>query len=762
LLYRGAYRGRGSGLVSALPGRLVGGPVTRTLLSAKSADRSVCVTTCLAVPRLITPVNATPPTLPSPTATPSLDAMPTGLLQTTEMDARNTTPDSNLDGIVNVAEDTDAIAGVTGTGSGVATTATANTYSVTTGLLTDSAVTAAGQTAYHVVLTYTPAGQRCTETVTRVVGYDESGNPITQSQTLKYTYDDQGQLTAVLDITDPNNVQTVESFSVDALGNRTSTGYVSNALNQYTSIPDPNNPGSTLAPTYNARGDLTSDGVFNNSFDAQDRLVQAEAKDHSVNILYSYDASGRLIGRVQQTRWNGDTQTYASSTTQLFAYDGSELVAVTDGRGTVLQRFTWGPGVAGSIGGLLSITDLSDPANPQTYRVVPDASGNTAQLIDAAGKVAGNFTYSAYGVVKSAAGPAAGLVHLLYQQMYTDPDTGVVFFPERDLAPVLGEWMQRDPSGEASDVNLRRYDDGDPINGRDPTGQSSSSAASVAAMAEATTMPGVRKATPAEKRALHALASALRSMANKFYDLAIKLAGKALVPDPMFVSNRRTADDLNRQAANIEGVAESDVARRVDMLNTYMMVYSAMVGNDGPAEAKFKQVESKLLSVLEQEENLVVKKADTELFGVLRGRSLAGITTKETGQIGETIAKRVLGDNGFKDILSLQNGSGNGIDILARSVDGRLHFLEVKASSVGEIGNLSIRQSSMPGFLKDVLTQASTGTGRYKSLSAADQMLAKTYLKEISSGGIIDLSKFSASAVGVDLKNEVLRISPWR
>jgi len=263
-------------------------------------------------------------------------------------------------------------------------------------------------------------------------------------------------------------------------------------------LPDPNNPGSTLAPTYNARGDLTSDGAFNYSFDAQDHLVQAEAKGHSVNILYSYDASGRLIGRVRQTGWNGDTQSYADSTTQLFAYDGSELVAVTDGSGTVLQRFTWGPGVAGSIGGLLSITDLSDPANPQTYRVVPDASGNTAQLIDATGKVAGNFTYSAYGVVKSATDPAAGLVQLLYQQMYTDPDTGVVFFPARAYAPQIGKWIQRDPSGEGSDVDLTRYCNGDPINGRDPTGTVDLTPDEVIAAEKATSLARVPpKPTPA-------------------------------------------------------------------------------------------------------------------------------------------------------------------------------------------------------------------------------------------------------------------------
>ena len=41
----------------------------------------------------------------------------------------------------------------------------------------------------------------------------------------------------------------------------------------------------------------------------------------------------------------------------------------------------------------------------------------------------------------------------------------------RVYAPQIGKWIQRDPSGEGSDVNLTRYCNGDPINGRDPSGE---------------------------------------------------------------------------------------------------------------------------------------------------------------------------------------------------------------------------------------------------------------------------------------------------
>lgn len=147
-----------------------------------------------------------------------------------------------------------------------------------------------------------------------------------------------------------------------------------------------------------------------------------------------------------------------------------------------------------------------------------------------------------------------------------------------------------------------------------------------------------------------------------------------------------------------------------------------------------------------------------DLFASLRGKNLAKLSNKEVGEIGEDVARRLLGENGFSNIISVQNRSRNGIDIVAHASDGRLVFFEVKSSSVGQIGNLSTRQQSMTSFIEDVLGQASTGTGRYRHLDAAAQDTARKLLREFRR----DPLNVSGNAVGVDLLNEIIRISPWR
>ena len=101
------------------------------------------------------------------------------------------------------------------------------TYYDDTGLLHTLTITAGSVTTYQATLTYTSSGQRDTETITRITGYNTDGTAITSTQTLKYIYDNtnEAQLTAVEDITNPAAPQTLESFALDSLGNRTSTGY---------------------------------------------------------------------------------------------------------------------------------------------------------------------------------------------------------------------------------------------------------------------------------------------------------------------------------------------------------------------------------------------------------------------------------------------------------------------------------------------------------------------------------------------------------
>ena len=146
-----------------------------------------------------------------------------------------------------------------------------------------------------------------------------------------------------------------------------------------------------------------------------------------------------------------------------------------------------------------------------------------------------------------------------------------------------------------------------------------------------------------------------------------------------------------------------------------------------------------------------------DVFAGARGRDLSKLTNKEIGDLGEGVAQKFLQDNKYTDIFAVQNKSGNGIDIVARTPDGRLAFFEVKTSSVGKVGELSARQANMTDFVRDILRQASTGTGRYKGLDVATQNRAAQMLREFNAAP----QNASGTVVGVDLLNEIIRVSPW-
>jgi filamentous hemagglutinin len=119
-----------------------------------------------------------------------------------------------------------------------------------------------------------------------------------------------------------------------------------------------------------------------------------------------------------------------------------------------------------------------------------------------------------------------------------------------------------------------------------------------------------------------------------------------------------------------------------------------------------------------------------------------------------------LAKNNHTDIISIQNASGNGIDIISRAPDGRLVFTEVKTTGVGTVGNLSKRQQDPVAFVDDILTKVATGDSRYKNMSAAEKANAIKFLDELDD--LPTRSEMTSYAVGVDLQEKVIRISPWR
>ncbi|KAF1026829.1 MAG: hypothetical protein GAK29_01024 [Acinetobacter bereziniae] len=140
--------------------------------------------------------------------------------------------------------------------------------------------------------------------------------------------------------------------------------------------------------------------------------------------------------------------------------------------------------------------------------------------------------------------------------------------------------------------------------------------------------------------------------------------------------------------------------------------------------------------------------------------NLKSWSRQKIGDTGEIIAVQMVKGSGYTDVISIQNRAGNGIDIIAKSPQGNYTYMEVKTSAVGNIGPLTKgRQDDMNFFLKDVLANASNGTGRYTNLDLKIRDQAKTMYAEFLKTNSVKST--TGTAIGIDLKNGVIRVSPW-
>lgn len=125
---------------------------------------------------------------------------------------------------------------------------------------------------------------------------------------------------------------------------------------------------------YDANGNMTNDGQFVYVWDDADRLKEVR-KDGEVVMTCLYDGLGRRRERVM----NGETNRYV--------YHDWAVIEVHDGDDNVLETYTHGPdlsgtlGGAGGIGGILHVAPLSGGAGGGYFHY--DANGNVVRLTDA-------------------------------------------------------------------------------------------------------------------------------------------------------------------------------------------------------------------------------------------------------------------------------------------------------------------------------------------------------------------------------------------
>ncbi|GAH11561.1 unnamed protein product, partial [marine sediment metagenome] len=166
--------------------------------------------------------------------------------------------------------------------------------------------------------------------------YDGVGNRLTMtvngSNVHRYSYDGIYQLT---DVDYPDGFFVGDTtFNYDPVGSRESvinsgtTNYVSNNLNQYTSV------GGT-AHSYDKNGNLTDDGTHKYYYNCENRLTDVNDANDQLIASYSYDAFGRRISRF----------TNHDSRTTIFIYDGDQVICEYDHYNRLRHKFLYGTGI---------------------------------------------------------------------------------------------------------------------------------------------------------------------------------------------------------------------------------------------------------------------------------------------------------------------------------------------------------------------------------------------------------------------------------
>jgi RHS repeat-associated protein len=266
------------------------------------------------------------------------------------------------------------------------------------------------------------------------------------SGTSNYTYDAIYQLTQV---TQANN--TTESYSYDAVGNRTASlgvsSYTTNASNELTAT-------SNASYTYDSNGNTLTKTVGSNTtsytWDYENRMTSVTLPSSGGAVTFKYDPLGRRIEKISPT------------TTSVFAYDGENLIEETNSSGAVVARYSQTENIDEPLamlrGGATSFYNA-------------DGLGGITSLANSAGVLAQTYSYDSYGKLTNTAGSLINPFQ--YTGRESDAETGLYYYRARYYDPIAGRFISEDPTGlEAlgEGTDLYRYVENNPTDGLDPFG----------------------------------------------------------------------------------------------------------------------------------------------------------------------------------------------------------------------------------------------------------------------------------------------------
>jgi RHS repeat-associated protein len=268
-------------------------------------------------------------------------------------------------------------------------------------------------------------------------------------QTQTYDYDSTDQVQTV---TGSNS----EAYTYDRNGNRTNSGYITDAGNR-----------------------LRSDGTYNYEYDSEgNRAMRTKIADGTVDT-YRWDYRNRLMGIVSTdldgvvTRSVGYTYDVddrrvgktVDGVVENYYLDGEQIAFVTDGGGNETEHYLYGLNVDQVL--------AADSATGMLWALA-DRLGSVDTLTDADGNVVDERTFDSFGNLLSTTANSS-LPTPNFRYGYTgrelDLESGLDYYRARYYDASVGRFISVDPMGfGAGDTNLYRYVGNNSTNATDPTG----------------------------------------------------------------------------------------------------------------------------------------------------------------------------------------------------------------------------------------------------------------------------------------------------
>ena len=297
--------------------------------------------------------------------------------------------------------------------------------------------------------------------------YDPIGNMLSKKDLLNpnksetYTYNavneligyKKGAMTAGVEI--PNPMRQIQ-YVLDAVGNHsivTEDGqtmtYTANNRNAYSAVNGP----TPYTPQYDVNGNLTQDNQHSYSYDFDNHLISV---DNGNTATYIYDALGRRIRKQTQS---GVLNYY---------YAGNQIVEERNTDNTVIATYLYGIGIDDI---------LQMRRNGQDYWYHKNHLGSVVALTDGQGSVVERYEYGPYGKLSIYGANDSILFHSSVGNIYYftgrefDFETGLYHYRARTLHPGLGRFMQHDPLLYADAMGLYHYVSNMPTMMVDPWGK---------------------------------------------------------------------------------------------------------------------------------------------------------------------------------------------------------------------------------------------------------------------------------------------------